>query len=220
MAEKIEEFVDKLQQEGVEAGKQQAEEIKKDAKEQASQTIEQARQEAEKIKKDARNEADKTLHKGKTELELAARDVMTELRQTLGDLLAQVLAQEVKKTLNDENFLRDTLEDLVGQYVKSDLAGKATLEINLSRDVRKEMLQRLTDELRSRAGEGGGDVDVKAELADAGLEYQVSGPTVEITTDSVVEALSRMVSADMRKMLEQNTKSSPQSDKGDQSENE
>ncbi len=203
MAEKIEEFVDKLQKEGVQAGKDQAEKIKKDAEKQASQTIEQAEQQAEKIKKDAQAQADKILKKGKTDLQLAARDVVMNLRRTLGDLLEAVLCDKVRRTMSDEDFLEKLIRDLVGQYVKADLGDESPLQINLSSDVRKEFIERLMGELKKQASDGEGGIDVKAELSDAGLEYKVSGPTVEVTTDSVVQALCGLVSADMREMLEE-----------------
>ena len=83
MPESIESFVKKLQDEGVNAGKEAAEKIRNEAKLEADNMIADAKAEADQILAKARDNAGKQLHRMQTELELAARDVILKLRETI-----------------------------------------------------------------------------------------------------------------------------------------
>ena len=58
MAESIESFVAKLQAEGVQAGKDAAEKIREEARQQAREIVQHARSEADKIIAEARSQAE------------------------------------------------------------------------------------------------------------------------------------------------------------------
>ena len=92
MAETIETFVAKLQAEGVEAGKQQAQALREEAEKQAKDTLDQAGKQAEKIIAEAKTQAQEILARGKTDLELAARDAALRLQQAIERALASLLA--------------------------------------------------------------------------------------------------------------------------------
>ena len=58
-------------------------------------------------------------------------------------------------------------------------------------------------EMSSGGGEGKQvSIDLKGTLSGAGFEYAVSGATVEMTLESVVEVLSRLVAPDLRGIVE------------------
>jgi hypothetical protein len=44
-------------------------------------------------------------------------------------------------------------------------------------------------------------IDLRGTLAEAGFAYEIAGGTVEVTVDSVVEVLSEMVGAELRKRV-------------------
>ena len=83
MAESIEAFVSKLQEEGVQAGRQAAEKLRAEAQQQGDEIIRQAEIQAEEITADAKAQAESNLAKANTELKLAARDAVLRLRETL-----------------------------------------------------------------------------------------------------------------------------------------
>lgn len=202
MGETIEEFVAKLQAEGVQAGRQQADRILTQAQEQADRTVADARDQAEKIIAEANAEAQSILQRGHTELKLATRDVAMKLRESLGRAIQVVLARGASEKLQDADFLGKLLHEIVMMYAKADVEGKDTLAINVSADMQDKLADWAISELRREKTDGiRGGFDLKATLAGAGFEYNAGGATVEVTPESVVEMLSQLVGPSLRKML-------------------
>jgi len=201
MAESIESFVAQLQTEGVQAGEQAAEKLRREAEQQAEQIISQAQGEAEKITAQAKAEAESTLARSQTELELAVRDTEARLRTSLNQALTKILLQFVKEPLSDAEFLKSLIHDVVMQYAKADIEGVETTRIGVSPEMHKQLAEWAIHELHEAAmGEGVG-IDLKAELRQGGFEYSVTGGTVEVTEESVVASLAELVSASLREML-------------------
>jgi len=203
MAETIESFVSRLQQEGVEAGRQASEKIQAEARNQAENIISQAKTDARKVLSDAKDNADKSLARGRTELDLAARDVVLRLRQVLNNVLRSVLGKTSEKALSDGQFIRGVLHDLTLEYAKADISGGATITVNVSPELEKSVCEWALHEIASKVREKGISVNVKTSLKEAGFEYSVSGAVVEVTLDSVVQALMEMVSPHLRKIVSQ-----------------
>lgn len=205
MTETIETFVAKLQKEGVQAGQDQAEQIKADAQAEAEKIVSDAKAQAEQIKADAEKQADSTRERARTDMELAARDTVARLRQTLVAGLEEILNQASRQTLADVDFLGKTLHEIVVNYAQSDATKDQTVTINVPAETRDKLkdwaLQELGQELvdKHRA-----HIDLKGKLRQAGFEYQVGDEgTVEITAESVVELLGGLVTPALKDLLEQ-----------------
>lgn len=201
MAETIESFVAKLQQEGVQAGQQAADKIKGDALAQAQQITTQAKAQAEKIIADANAEAQKILARSRSELELAARDVILKLRQSLEAILKAVLQAEVAKPLQDSQFLCKVLHDLAVAYAQADIERNETIVLNVAEKMHKDVCDWALKEIAARGREPSSHLDIKGTLKDAGFEYNLSGATIEVTTDSVTSALFDLVSPRLREVI-------------------
>jgi len=201
MAETIESFVAKLQAEGVEAGKQQAQSIVTEAQGKAKETLDQANKQAEKIVSDAKARAEEFLARGRTDLELASRDAALRLQQAVSRGLTALLGQAVKKHLEDPNFMGKLLHEIVMLYVKSDFECKDTLRVNVPAEMREKLVSWALEEIGGTAGKEHHAIDLQGTLADAGFEYNCHGSTVEVTRDSVVSALSDLVGPDLREVL-------------------
>lgn len=202
MAETIESFVAKLQAEGVDAGKQQAEGIRAEAEKQAKETVDRAHKEADKILADAKTQAEETLARGRTELELAARDATLRLQEAVSRGLAGLLSQTVKQKLDDTDFMGKLLHEVVMLYVRSDFECKQTLKINVPAPMREKLVSWALSEIgQETVDKVRPSIDLKGTLADAGFEYTCSGSTVEVTRDSVVATLVDLVGPDLREVL-------------------
>jgi V/A-type H+/Na+-transporting ATPase subunit E len=205
MAETIESFVAKLQEEGVQAGEAQAATLREEARKHAEKTIAEAKQQAEKILQDARKEADATLDRSRTELNLAARDTVLKLRDALSRALQAVIRQGSEQALDDLSFLGQVLHEVVESYAKSDREGTDQIRISVKPELRDKLVDWALSEIgkerventRKRIG-----IDLKGTLHQAGFEYTCAGATVEVTLDSVVELLSQMVSPRLREVLD------------------
>jgi len=202
MADSIEAFVSKLQDEGVEAGKKKADRIKQDAQAEADRILQEARDKAKKIHEDAEQDAKDTLERGRTDLRLAARDTVLRLRETLSRVLRTVLLTRTGEALGDVEFLKGLIHTVVTQYAQAEREGKAAVDIRVSDEVRDRLTDWCRQELQPQAEGGHVAVDLQGALGEAGFEYQVEGANVEVTRASVVETLAGLVSPRLREMVE------------------
>lgn len=203
MAETIESFVAKLQEEGVQAGKEAADKLLADAQKEADQIVAEAEAKARKIVAVAESGAAATLEKSKTDLALAARDTVLRLRETLSRAVRAAMATGVRQPLGDAEFLKTLLHDIVMQYVRADLDRRTTITINVPAEMQHHLAQWALAHLHAKAEQGDVSIDLRGTLADVGFEYEVEGANVEVTLASVVEALSELVNPHLREMLDQ-----------------
>ncbi|MCD6304251.1 MAG: hypothetical protein J7M21_04740 [Planctomycetes bacterium] len=203
MAETIETFVAKLQQEGVEAGRKEADRIREEARKQAEDIVAEARREAEKLIADARAKADDMLARARTELALASRDAILRLREALSRGLSALLAHEVGKDLEDPQFIGKVLHEIVMLFVQSDFKkARETLKINVRPEMRDKLVSWAMSEIGKEVVEQvRPSIDLKGTLAEAGFEYTCGGSTVEVTTDSVVETLMDLVGPSLHEAI-------------------
>ena len=203
MGQTIQAFVDKIRTEGIQAGQKEADDLLARANQQAQQIIAQAEKDRDRILAGAQAEADSTLTRGRTELELAARDAAGKLRDALSRAIRAAMAAGVKAKLEDEAFVGQALHEIITEYSKGELQGKGTFRIN----VPEQMRQKLVDWALAHIGQDtpGPEhitIDLKGTLAQAGFEYNATGATVEVTTDSVVEVLASLVGPALRDILD------------------
>ncbi|MBN1943569.1 MAG: hypothetical protein JW849_09785 [Phycisphaerae bacterium] len=205
MVETIETFVAKLQEEGVQAGRAAAEKLQADAQEQADEIIAQTETRAKKIIADAETQAKSILERSQTDLKLAARDTVGQLRETLCQCLSAVIAQGTKDVLCDLDFLGKTLHDVVMLYAQADLERKLHIDINVPAEIQQDLKSWALKELGAKAlAEIRPSFDLKGHLRQVGFEYSVGdGGTVEVTLESVVDLLSRLVTPALRDVLAQ-----------------
>jgi vacuolar-type H+-ATPase subunit H len=200
MAETIEAFVAKLRQEGVEAGREAAEKHLAKARQEADAILADARAQARKILSDAQAQAEASQAKARTDLELAARDITLRLRDSLSRAVRQVLAAGAREQLADPEFLGGLLREIVLEYVEADIAKKSSFRITVTPEMRERLAQWALARLR-QPELAGVSIDLKGTLAQDGFEYRAEGAGIEVTVDSVVEALSELVNPALREML-------------------
>ncbi|MFO8014701.1 MAG: hypothetical protein R6X20_15495 [Phycisphaerae bacterium] len=201
MPDSIESFVSKLQNEGVEVGRKEAEKIRAEAQDEADRIIKEAEEKADRIRQDAEREAEDTRQRGRTDLELAARDTVLRLRETLNRALRTVLASGTVESLGDTDFLKGLIHDVVMQYAQADQEGQTRVEVRVSEEAKDQLTEWCRRQLAPEAQEAGAAVDIKGVLSEAGFEYQVEDANVEVTQASVVETLQDLVSPRLRDML-------------------
>jgi len=205
MADSIESFVTKLQNEGVEAGKQQAEAIRSEAQQEADRIVQEAQEQARRITQEADQQARETRQRAQTDLELAARDTVLRLRDTLGRALRAVLVTGAEQPMRDPEFLKGLIRDVVMQYARADREGQVGIHVNVGEDIQGQLADWCRAQLAPEAHGAGIQVDLRGTLREAGFEYEVEGANVEVTRQSVVEVLSDLVSPRLREIVEKAT---------------
>jgi len=200
MAETIESFVEKLQKEGIETGKAEAEKIIADARAEAEKIIADAKAQAEAIVNDARAQAQRDLKRGRDELELACRDTILHLRETINRIIKAVLEQAVDEKLHDDEFLESIIRQVVTQYAKQDAEGTRSIEIKLNDETLQAILSRTTAEM-AKANQARAGMNLKGGLKSAGFQYESGEGKVEVTADSITVVLMGMISPRLREVI-------------------
>jgi V/A-type H+/Na+-transporting ATPase subunit E len=200
MVQTIEEFVNKLQADGVEAGQKDAEKIRAEAEKQAQQRKAEAEEQAQRMIAQAEAESQAIRVRVETDLKLAARDTIVRLQEALNRALQAVLLNAASEKLDDADFLADLIRDVVERYVEADATGSGPIAINVSDDMRQRLLSGSLAAL-TQGDAAARQIDLRGTLAEFGFTYEIAGGTVEVTADSVVEVLSKMVGSELRKRV-------------------
>ncbi len=201
MPTNIESFVETLKTEGVDAGKQAANQIKEKAREQADQIVAEAREQSSRIIADAEAEAKKMTERMQSSLELAARDALLMLQEKLSQLLNALLTRESERQLSDEETLSSVMREIILAYAKTSAAGTVSAEIRVPQETQSRLitgaLRELTRALKSQEIQA----DVKSSLPKAGFEYKVQGATVEVSAESVTALLMDLIDPELQQFL-------------------
>lgn len=205
MAHSVESFVDALLQDGVAAGQKAAEEIQREAQAKAAQIVRDAEDKARRIVEVAEKQRQQELERTRTDLELAARDTVARLRDTLSMAVNRLLDRAVSEQFKDLSFLKELISEIVRQYSTADVGGENLIDINVAESTRRELCDWAISTFHKPGEKRQLSVELHSTLAGAGFEYKVSGGTIEVTPESVVDVLSRIVTPELRELIASST---------------
>jgi V/A-type H+-transporting ATPase subunit E len=190
-----------LHTEGVEAGRQDAEQLRKAAAAEATAVTARAEEAGRRLIAEAELKAQAIIAEGRGELALAVRDAQLELREKLSRALTSLLRESVERELSDPKLVRELLREIVGAYARADGAGEIGIEVR----VRPELVEELEASVPSALGRALADrsdaFDLKGVLRSAGFEYRIRDAVVEVTPESVAEKLAELLTPRMRAQL-------------------
>lgn len=117
METKIQELTDKLYQEGVEKGNEEAKRIVTNAQDEAKQIVDNARKEAESIISKAQKSTEELSDNTKSELKLFAGQSVNALKSEITSLLAdEIVSKSVKGFVADKDFLNNFIVSLASKW--------------------------------------------------------------------------------------------------------
>ncbi|MCX7949548.1 MAG: V-type ATP synthase subunit E [Treponemataceae bacterium] len=177
----LQELLDKIKRDGVEAATTQAEAIIQEAKQRAATIVEQAKKEAETQVKRAQEETARLEKASIAAIEQAARNGLLQFKDEVQALLDRLVTASVEKVY-DEKVLQECLPTILTEWVRK---GQDSLELLLSpSDVEKlknSLFKKLSDEL-ARGVELKADRTLKQGFRiaqkDGALYYDFSAPAV------------------------------------------
>lgn len=121
----VEDLIGRLREQGVEAGKAQADDLMEQTRLRAEQRLDDARRQADAILQKAREEASQTKRAGEEAVQLAVRDAMLRLKSEMVEQFADRVRRLVTKELDDSDFLKQMILEIsrrsappVGQLAK------------------------------------------------------------------------------------------------------
>ncbi len=110
-------LTEKLYNEGVERGKEQAEKVILDAKSEAAKIIDAAHSEAKEIINGAKNQAAELEKNTRSELQMASKQAINALMQEVAALVnGSIVTTGVKQATEDQEFMKDLILKMVSNW--------------------------------------------------------------------------------------------------------
>lgn len=193
---KLDVLIEKLKQEGIDEGRQNADQIVKEAETKAGGIVEEARKQAEKIVADAKKQADQFEANSKLALQQAARDSELLLKAKITELFDRAFKTEIAESL-DADFMKGIVLKLTEEWgeetaveIVLNEADLKKLEGVLFSGVRKELKDSII--LRPSA-------DVSA-----GFRVGLKGEDMyhDFTDESIADVLKLFLKPQLKKILD------------------
>lgn len=157
MQNKLQELTEKLYNEGLSKGKQEAEQLKANAKAEAAQIIAQAREQAQEILSRAQAEAAELKTKSENDVKMASQQAFTAVRRQIENaIMAKAVAEPVKSAANDTEFLKEIIRTVVAAFNPAN-SDSVALELILPAD-KKQAMEAFAQESLSKICSAGIDV--------------------------------------------------------------
>jgi V/A-type H+-transporting ATPase subunit E len=199
VADTIEAFVKRLRQDGVDAGRSEAETLIAAAKAEAARIVAAAERDAATRRQQAEAEAARLLAKGRADLSLAVRDTVARLRMSLGVILTDLLARRAGRSLRDPDLVAEAIVALVRAHTA---AGRAVPDVRVEPGLRDRVVASALAALAEEVAAGKvGEAMIVAGCEQPGFTYVVEGATVSVDVQSVVEHLGEMVNPALREAI-------------------
>jgi V/A-type H+-transporting ATPase subunit E len=198
----VEALLQRLRDEGVAAGRAEAEKIVAEAQARAEWLVNQAQEEAEQLREKARADAERFKSAAEGALGIAARDALLTLRarltQRFSGEVRRLVAGEVKK----KEILQQLILEVVGR-IKEPLENAAQRQVLLPRDVvgleqlRRQPEELGQDELSQLVKEISRDMIRGEGITFAAAEDELSGLRVRLVEEDIVLDMSDRAIADL-----------------------
>lgn len=181
----VDELIDRLRDEGVRAGRDEAERVVADAEARARWLVEQAQDEANNLIEKARADSQALRSSADDALQVAARDMLLSLRERLTHRFAGEVRRLVSDQLKDKEFLKQLIFEIAGKQREIIDEGEE-VEVLLPRKALE------VDELRKDSGElqGGELTEFVLGITDSMLR---DGVTIRVTESDMEGISARLV---------------------------
>src|SRR3989338_6779919 len=150
MSQQVQELIDKIKEEGIQAADQKAREIEEQAKRNAQGTLDEANKRAQELISDAQENIRKKQEASRTALQQASRDTLLSLKKEIQKLLHKVIVTHVADALTPEK-LSDIIAEIVHKSAEAKSAD-AGVEVVLSpkdlKELRDGFLAKLQKQLK------------------------------------------------------------------------
>ena len=153
MQNKLQELTDKLYNEGLAKGKQEAGNLLEQARQQADEIIAQANAKAAQILDDARREAEDLKVRVEGDVKMASNQTMSALRQQIAQMIeTKTVGGAIDATLADGKFMGKLLETIAGAFNAG--GAQASLDVTLPEAMKGSLDSFLKQNISSELAKG------------------------------------------------------------------
>ena len=195
MAEELQHLLERIQKEGVEKAKREAEQIVSAARAEAARLVAESEKEAAAITADAEKEADAFRERATRSLKQSARDVVLSVGVAISAALRRLVERETKEAMGPE-ILQQMLARFVEAYC-AEGSGAGRVELLVSPEDQESVTQYMTSAFAEALRSG---VDIKA---DEGVVAGFRATLVDrhVQHDFTSEAATEAICTLLRPML-------------------
>ncbi len=196
----LQELIDQIKKEGVEAAEAKAEAILKSAQEKAEQIICDAKNQAEKILLNAKNENDRMVKSGEDAIRQAGRNLLISFRESVTRELKNIIGENVSSVYSSEALAQIIINVVEGWAKKGDAEDIAVI---LNTQDLKNIQEVLLAALKEKMLKG---IILKAnDNFDGGFRIAVKGGGAyyDYSAEAVVDMLSNYLSPKVTELLKE-----------------
>lgn len=124
---KLQELTDKIYQEGLEKGNQEAKAIVDKANEEAKSIVESAKKDAEQILNEAKKKAEETLKNTESEIKLSSKQALIALKQEITDVINNSIIGSATGNAFDVEFTKKMVETTLSNWSKEQSADMSVI---------------------------------------------------------------------------------------------
>lgn len=197
MTQELQPILEKIQREGVDKARKDAEKIIADAQAQASKLMERAKADAAKLTETARQEAESFGKRAEETVRQSARDTIMHVEDAVTKLFNKLLLSEINAALSKDELAAELASAAVHRY----LDGKSAVELAAGEKLAELLRARLAD----AAGKGQGLDIVTDESAGSGFRVRLANGRVEhsFTGAAVADALAKQLRPRLAALIKQ-----------------
>lgn len=196
---KLQELTDKLYNEGLSKGKEEAAKVLEEARKQAEEIIAQAQKEAQSIIATAHREADDYSHKVTSDLKMAASQSFQATKKDIENIIiGQLSAEDVKSALSSADFVKEIIKEVAVKFSTSEASD---LSLILPARLQDELEPFVKEELAGLLGKG---VDAKFSKKIAGgfnIGPKDGGYFISLTDETFKDLIAEYLRPVTRKLL-------------------
>ena len=196
----LQELIDQIKKDGVDAAETEADAILKSAKDEAEKIISNAKAEADKIMLNAKAENERMVKSSEDAIRQAGRNLLISFRESVAKELNAVVGEAESAAYSSENLAQLIVKVVENWVSKPDAED---ISVILSADDLKELEQTLLSSLKDKMLKG---VTLKSnDSLDGGFRIAVneSGAYYDYSAEAVVEMVSNYLSPKVTALLKE-----------------
>jgi len=198
----VQQLIDRLRNDGVTAGEQEAERIVEQARRQAAKIVAEASKEAGEYRTASRAGIRRESEAARAAVRMAVRDTMLAMRQDLTARFQAQIRRLVTAELRDKEFLRRMILAIAGKSVPESPEAHA-MELRIADELFERTAGGAAEDLRHKVDEA--VIGISAELLREGIEIKPAGDDkpgirvrlagedieIDLTDEAISEAMMR-----------------------------
>ena len=198
MENRLQKLTEKLYNEGLSKGKQQADIVLEQANIEAKECINKATLQAQQIIEDARRQAEELKKNTATEVALAARQSIGAVKEQIQNVItSNIIDNAVTRANSDSDFVKNLIMEIARNWSSEK---NIALEVMLSANAKEEFIESVKSALRKELGQG---IEVRTGALKSGFRISPKdgGFYVSFTDDDFQTLISEYLRPQIAEMI-------------------